>query len=620
MSGIVGIFRRDGGPVEPALLQALTRFLSFRGPDACQVWSEGPVGLGHAMLRTTHEASRERQPASLDGQFWITAHARLDGRAELEDRLGSARRDGRRAAPDSELLLQAYAAWGEQCLERLRGEFAFAIWDARRRTLFCAHDQFGVRPFYYAALGDLFLFSNTLNCLRAHPDVGDELNEAAIADFLMFGLNCDAETTTFRDVRRLPRAHFVAASAEGIRLERYWSLPVNGRIRYRRPEEYVEHFQMILRAAVADRLRTDRVGIFLSGGLDSSALAATARELSAEFTPPVDLRAYAVTHETLPGDQAREYAPQVAEFLKIPLRCLPMGGAKLFERWDDPEIAWPEPLEVPFPTRLFDQIRAIAGDCRVAFNGEGPDNLMFFQMWPYVRSLWRNREWGRLLADVPHFLWVRPFPWRGLRQRVRAFLGRDADAPMFPRWMAPDFARRMEVETRWTAYLQGVGRFGPEQRHPVMPKAHASLALPQWSQFFEMGDAGVTRCPVEMRYPFVDLRVVDYILALPPFPWAFHKRLLRAAMAGRLPEQIRLRRKRPFGHDPSVEEVRRPEAAWLDQVRWSPEIERYVDCAAVPKLRGQTNAQSVSVTIRAMCLNFWLQSGRQTQYRLSRED
>ena len=95
----------------------------------------------------------------------------------------------RQAAPDSELILHAYAAWGEACVQHLRGDFAFAIWDARRKVLFCARDHFGVKPFYYAELDGVFIFSNTLDCVRLHPDVSGELNESAVADFLLFGLH-----------------------------------------------------------------------------------------------------------------------------------------------------------------------------------------------------------------------------------------------------------------------------------------------------------------------------------------------------------------------------------------------------------------------------------------------
>ena len=265
----MGIYDRSGAPVDRALLQALAHFLSYRGPDARDTWSNGAIGLGHTLLRTGRESLNERQPANLDGQLWITADARIDCREELEKKLvqegyGAAGR----AATDSDLILRAYQAWGAECVQHLRGDFAFAIWDARKKLLFCARDRFGAEPFYYSALGELFLFSNTLECLRQHPEVSEELNDAAIGDFLLFGLNCDAATTSFRDIRRLPAAHAMTISSEGLRMQRYWSAPTERRIRYNRAEDYVEHFQILLQAAVADRTRVDRAGILLSGGLD----------------------------------------------------------------------------------------------------------------------------------------------------------------------------------------------------------------------------------------------------------------------------------------------------------------------------------------------------------------
>ena len=169
MSGIVGIFRRRGVPVERSILQSLTNSLQYRGPDGQGVWSDGPIGFGHTMLRTTREAVGEHQPASLEGRLWITADSRIDCRAELIEDLSHAGRTVGAAATDPELILHAYDVWGESCVLSLRGDFAFAIWDAPRKKLFCARDHFGIKPFFYAAREDLFLFSNTLNCLRAHP-------------------------------------------------------------------------------------------------------------------------------------------------------------------------------------------------------------------------------------------------------------------------------------------------------------------------------------------------------------------------------------------------------------------------------------------------------------------
>jgi asparagine synthase (glutamine-hydrolysing) len=183
MSGIVGIVNLDQAPVDPPLLQRLTDFLAFRGPDAQETWTDRHVGLGHTALWTTFESERERQPSSLDGQVWITADARVDDRAGLIPQLESQGRTNLAEATDSELILHAYHAWGESCVEHLIGDFAFAIWDGRERHLFCARDHLGVKPFYYAQLGDSVIFSNTLDCIRQHPAVSDKLNEAAIGDF-----------------------------------------------------------------------------------------------------------------------------------------------------------------------------------------------------------------------------------------------------------------------------------------------------------------------------------------------------------------------------------------------------------------------------------------------------
>ena len=188
MSGIVGIVNPGVMPVDEPLLRLMTDSLAHRGPDKQQTWLDGPVGFGHTLLSTTTESEDEAQPAS------------LDGRAELVDQLASVARGGLREASDAELILHAYHAWAENCVEHLLGDFAFAIWDGPARRLFCARDHFGVKPFYYARIGGAIVFSNSLDCVRLHPAVRDGLNELAIGDFLLFGFNQDPTTTTFADV------------------------------------------------------------------------------------------------------------------------------------------------------------------------------------------------------------------------------------------------------------------------------------------------------------------------------------------------------------------------------------------------------------------------------------
>jgi len=197
MSGICGIVHADGSPVDPELLRRLTDSLKFRGPDTQKIWHNGPVGFGHTLLRTTFESEHERQPASLDGEIWITADARIDGWAELKEKLAAAGERVSAHTTDDALILHAYRAWGEDCVNHLIGDFAFAIWDGPKQKLFCARDHFGVRPFFYARVGDGLVFSNTLNCVRLHPAVSDTLNDLSIADHLLFEFIQDPTATAF---------------------------------------------------------------------------------------------------------------------------------------------------------------------------------------------------------------------------------------------------------------------------------------------------------------------------------------------------------------------------------------------------------------------------------------
>lgn len=618
MSGIVGMYDRSGAPADRTLLQALAHFLSYCGPDAREIWSHGPVGLGHTMLRTTPESRVERQPTSLGGRFWITADARIDCREELKSKLRELE-SGKvpdSSATDSDLILRSYAAWGSDCVQHLRGDFAFAIWDAQRKLLFCARDHFGIKPLYYSELGELFFFSNVLDCVRQHPEVSGELNDAAIGDFLLFGLNCDLATTTFRDIRRLPPGHSMTVSSEGLRIRRYWSAPTEGRIRYRRAEDYVEHFQILLQAAVSDRMAGDRTGILLSGGLDSGAIAATARELSTAQGGRDDLRAYTVVYESLFPDEEGAYARKTAEFLNIPIRLIPIDYLRPFERWDDPELNRPEPVDDPFFASLFDEYQAISTECRVALCGEGSDNLMHFEMWPYVQDMMRHSEWRNLLVTTLRYAWLRPSPIPGIWRRAKGLFSKDATALTSASWLAPDFVRRLNLSGRAEEW-RGLRPASPP--HKVLPKGHASLSIPHWSRTFELGNAGVTHFPVEVRYPFLDLRIVNYLLALPPFPWFFGKKLLKEAVVGRLPDSVRVRQKTPLAGDPWAAHLQRSGAEFINRVIWSEEMDCYADRSELAKFQYDADTAKAAAIVHPLCLNFWLQLASRVRYNIRAE-
>ncbi len=545
MSGIVGILNVDGAPVNRRLLQRMTDGMAYRGPDAQVVWADHHVGFGHAMLRTTVDAQQEWQPVSLDGHVWMTADARVDGRTDLIRKLATHGRGNLGTATDAELILHAYHVWGQECLAHLLGDFAFGIWDGRVRRLFCARDQLGVKPLYYAQRADCLLFSNTLNCLRLHPAVSDALNEHAIGDFLLFGYNQEPATTTFADIQRLPAAHSFTWSDGALRLTRYWTLPLDGPIRYPKAGDYVEHFQELLCTAVADRLRTTRIGVSMSGGLDSTAVAATAHELLSRQTLPFDLRAYTVVYDRLIPDEERHYAGLVAKGLGVPIHYLPADDYGLYERWDQPELQTPEPSATPLSAVALDQLRTAAAYSRVMLGGEGGD-VGFFPSFSCFFDLIKDCRLGPLLTYIGrHLISYRRLPPTYTRAQLKRWLGVQPRRPAYPAWLNPTFAARYDLPARWAQVYEESA-----PAHPLRPEAYHALTAPCWPSNFELYDPGATLLPLEFRQPFFDLRLLTYLLALPSIPWCADKELLRIAMCGRLPEPVRRRPKVPLAGDP----------------------------------------------------------------------
>src|SRR5438874_7532278 len=187
------------------------------------------------------------------------------------------------------------------------GDFSFALWDGRSRRLFCARDHFGVKLFYYAWIGTTFIFSNTIAALRLHPKVTNRLNERALGDFLLFDSNWTLDTTFFADIQKLPAAHQLTVADTGLRRRKYWQLVAPERVSFHREEEYVESFRERLDEAVADRLRTQKVAISFSGGLDSTNMALAAINVAHRRGQQTDLKAFTVAYDTLILDNERHY-------------------------------------------------------------------------------------------------------------------------------------------------------------------------------------------------------------------------------------------------------------------------------------------------------------------------
>ncbi|HET9712015.1 MAG TPA: asparagine synthase-related protein, partial [Pyrinomonadaceae bacterium] len=294
----------------------------------------------------------------------ITADARIDGREELIAKLPRAPE----TQNDSELILLAYETWGEDCLKHLIGDFAFAIWDSRSRRFFCARDHFGVKPFFFTHVANTFKFSTNLNSLRTGSDA---LNETAIGDYLLFGLNQDLSTTTFREIQRLPPAHSLTLHNGSLSIRRYWTPDTSKEVRYRDSDSYVERFNELLQRAVRDRLRARRVAVSMSGGLDSTSLAAVACELGA------DVHACAVVYDKLIPDEERYYATLAANHMGIPISYVVADRYSLFDEQVQGDLNQPEPfLLSPQTAQFHTLLRLCEAHSNIGFTGFDGDAFM----------------------------------------------------------------------------------------------------------------------------------------------------------------------------------------------------------------------------------------------------
>ena len=613
MSGFVGFLNLDGAPVDRALLDCMTRYLAFRGPDAQEVWCDGPVGFGHTLLQITSGAPLEKQPAQLDGRLWIVADARIDARAELVDKLKSKSRLAHSislCSPDAELILHAYDTWGDACVEYLLGDFSFAIWDAQEKRLFCARDHFGFRLFYYARVGNTLVFSNTLDCLRLHPGISDRLNEIAIADFLLFEFGQDLDTSVFADVLRLPPAHVLQASQGTVTISRYWTLPEVAPLRYEKPQDYVDAFREVFDSAVSDRLRGSSAGLHLSGGLDSPTVAISARRVADRRGGTVDLRAFTLFHEKLIPHEEKHYAGLVAEALRLPIQFLNADNCHLYGLFEDPQFRTPEPLFCVMGSRNVDPVKEIATFSRTALAGFGGDPALASLLSEHFKRLYKSGRFGQIFSDAFGYLTAEGRSSRlYLRKRFQRWFGPNAGLE-FPPWMNPEFVKRLGLVDRWETVMKC-----SHPNNSARPEGYEELSGPYWTKLIESEDTSFSGFLVEVGYPFFDLRALKLLLALPALPWASDKEILRCAARGILPEAVRLRKKSPLLKDPIQVLLHRPGSTWIDRFQPVPELGEYVVRGRIPTLFETKDPFEAVTHLRPLGLNFWLQRRSHVGYK-----
>lgn len=553
MSGIVGVYRRDGRPLIDTMISDMPGAVQYRGPDGVNTWAEGPVGLGNLMSKTTPESFSELLPKpSRCGRFVITADARIDNRDELITRLDINDRSAREI-DDSELILRAYQRWGRSSPENLVGDFAYCIWDRIEHQLFCCRDGFGVRPFYYYLSDAVFAFGSEIRSLLKFPEIPRRLNETMVADYLT-GLQNDKTITFYKDIKRLAPGTWIELSPDHVRLDRYWKLDPSYELHLGSDDEYVEAFRSVFEEAVRCRLRSSvPIATTLSGGLDSSSVTCTAREiLKREGKGP--LLTLSMVYDLVPECDEREFINAVVaqggiEPLYFPADHavpLPYFGLESVHDHDDPFDA-PHYFAVQGMRALSEK------GIRVVLDGLDGDNTVSHGYGYLAELAWSGRVLSlireatalaaRQKRPFPDLLWckaIRPLTPASIRRTWRR-LGGYGNRP-WPRssLISSEFAERLGFEHRYRElqafYLKPLTDARADHYHRLF-----------WGGIthqIESTNKVFSRYFVEPRHPFFDRRLLELCLALPhrlKIANGWTRLVLRKAMKGLLPEQIERR-------------------------------------------------------------------------------
>jgi asparagine synthase (glutamine-hydrolysing) len=431
MCGICGVINFDRQcRVEQSALEAMNRQIVHRGPDDSGFYVSENVGLAMRRLSIV-DLQAGRQPVSNeDGTVWLVYNGEIYNHAELRAHL-EARGHRYRSRSDTETIVHLYEEYGRDCVRHLRGMFAFALWDERKRRFFAARDRLGIKPFYYRHTPETFLFGSEIKALLAYPGVRAELNRAALPEYLAFGYLAGVETL-FAGIHKLAPGHTLELDESGeLRIEQYWDLTVQHADEARSRDYYVETYRGMLEGAVASHLMSDvPLGVFLSGGVDSSAVAALMTKIT---RAPVET--FSVGYEEATSSEL-PYARSVASHLGSVHHEVHLSRQKFFDAlpkviWhEDEPVAWPSSVALYFVAKLARE------RVTVVLTGEGSDETQAgYTRYPW--TLWNARLDPIYRGLVPaalrqsfregftHSKWLNGQLGRALRH---SFLARDGNS------------------------------------------------------------------------------------------------------------------------------------------------------------------------------------------------
>jgi asparagine synthase (glutamine-hydrolysing) len=567
MCGIAGIVASDRLQAgERARLTSMRDVLAHRGPDDSGLYCDGYAGLAHRRLSIVDLAQGHQPLANEDGTVHVAFNGEIYNHADIRPRLEAAGHRYRTRS-DTETIVHAYEQWGDACVERFRGMFAFAIWDARRRRLLLARDRMGIKPLYWAVVGGRLLFGSEIKALLESGLLRADVNEQAIPELLSTRYLSGADTL-FKGIQRLLPGHLLTFERGVVVTRQWWDVPVgtpDPRISRLSDADAVVEFRTHLEDAVRARLMSDvPLGMFLSGGLDSSAIAALMARMIGRpletFSVAFRQRAYSEL----------EYARQVVAAIDAVPHEIILDEADFFGAL--PRLVWheDEPIAHPSSVPLYFVSTLARKHVTVVLTGEGSDELLAgYGKYPRALLNWRAGRFWSIAPDpirqfVQHTI-VPRLPARVGRYARRSFLAmpRTPEAMFFDNFAAIGLHRQSTLLDARLAAGATPQAYAASRMYFDSPNGHSTtldrlLYADLKTYLVELlmkQDQMSMAASIESRVPFLDHHLVEFAAALPPrmkLRGFTTKWILREAIKGLLPPDILTRRKMgfpvPFGH------------------------------------------------------------------------
>lgn len=552
MSDIFGIFFRDGRPFTPDHLETILPLDNAQARRYWDVQYSGSAGMGqHCRINAPQEKQRRQRCVSESQELILVATGRVDNREDLMRQLSFRPKPGESSAPtesdDAAILLKAYRQWGENCPARIYGDWSLAAWHPAQRRLFLARDHFGTTALYYYADARVFAFASSRQALLDLNLAPMKMDELYFAQVLLSWPACHGERTIHSPIKRLPPAHSLTVNSNHLAVRQYWWLEHTPELHLPRRTDYVETFRELFDEAVRCRLRsTGEVAVSLSGGLDSGSVAATAAEcLSQE-----NRRLFAYTSVPLWDTESYQrervgnewsLAQATAEFAgNMDLHKVTAATMSPIRAIRDRLSVNHEPVHA---TGNFFWLQAV----RKAARGRGCEVLLTGQMGNAGIS-WTGSAFSQELSfQLRHFGW-RNWPTEFIKRYTPApvilalrTLSRSPDEAWRSTALHPDLARRLNLGARCRTNVEALCRTPLGRRFLILKPGRSLTGL----RHAESGAA----CGLEIRDPTADVRVLSFAISVPDSIFmdpetGLDRWLIREAMRGRLPDSVRLNRKR----------------------------------------------------------------------------